>query len=113
MKTAIILFLFACFSANAQKTKLLIAEKVRFDGINIKENAKIDEEIKDNMATFLGFGFNLSVKGIDENVQKENKTKQKSAVRFQVGFQMPKFIKTNPPQKVFKAGWDLGIMNEK
>lgn len=86
MKTAIILFLFACFSANAQKTKLLIAEKVRFDETNIKENAKIDEEIKDNMGTFLGFGFNFSVKGVDEKVKEDSKTKQKSAVRFQVGF---------------------------
>lgn len=110
MKKTIILLLFSCFSANAQKTKLLIAEKVRFDETNIKENAKIDEEIKDNMGTFLGFGFNLSVKGVDEKIKEENKTKQKSAVRFQVGFQMPKFIKTKPPQKVFKLGWDVGIL---
>jgi hypothetical protein len=110
MKKAIILLLFSCFPATAQKTKLLIAEKVRFEETNVKENDKIDEEIKDKMTTFLGFGFDLSVKGVEEKVQEENKTKQKSAVRFQVGFQMPKFIKTKPPQKVFKLGWDVGIL---
>jgi hypothetical protein len=110
MKKAIILLLFSCFSATAQKTKLLIAEKVHFDEVNVNKNNKVDEEIKDNMTTFLGFGFDLSVKGVEEKVQEENKTKQKSAVRFQVGFQMPKFIKTKPPQKVFKLGWDVGIL---
>jgi hypothetical protein len=110
MKKAIFLLLFSCFSATAQKAKLLIAEKVRFNETNAKEVSKIDEEIKDKMTTFLGFGFDLSVKGVEEKVQEENKTKQKSAVRFQVGFQMPKFIKTKPPQKVFKLGWDVGIL---
>lgn len=104
--------LFGIFYSNtyAQKTKLLLAEKVKYDATNAKENEKIDQEIKDEMTTFLGFGMRLSVKGVEETVKESNGQKTKSALRLQIGFQMPKYIKTNPPQKLIKLGWDLGIL---
>lgn len=112
MKKAILLLLLGIFSSNvyAQKTKLLLAEKVKYEAINAKENEKNDQELKEEMTSFFGFGLRLSLKGVEETVKEENNQKKKSALRLQVGFQMPKYIKTQPPQKFFKVGWDLGIL---
>lgn len=112
MKKAFLLLLIGMFSSKiyAQKTKLLLAEKVKYEAVNAKENEKNDQELKEEMTTFLGFGLRLSLKGVEETVKEENSQKKKSALRLQVGFQMPKYIKTQPPQKFFKVGWDLGIL---
>jgi hypothetical protein len=46
----------------------------------------------------------------EEENSKDNKRKKKnSGYNLQVGFQLPKFIKTNPPNKIFKIGWNLGL----
>ncbi len=112
MKKPFLLLLLALFSMDiyAQKTKLLLAEKVKYEAANAKENEKNDQELKEEMTTFFGFGLRLSIKGVEETVKKESEQKKKSALRLQVGFQMPKYIKTQPPQKLFKVGWDLGIL---
>jgi len=58
MKKALLLLLLAisCTDIYAQKTKLLLAEKVKYEAINAKENEKNDQELKEEMTTFLGFG---------------------------------------------------------
>jgi hypothetical protein len=108
--TLLVLLSIFCSNAHAQKTKLLLAEKVKFEELQAKDSQKIDRELKDEMTTFFGFGIRLSLKGVEETIKDENNQKKKSALRLQVGFQMPKYIKTNPPQKLFKIGWDLGIL---
>lgn len=112
MKKPFLLLLLALFSMDsyAQKTKLLLAEKVKYEAVNAKENEKNDQELKEEMTTFFGFGLRLSLKGIEETLKEESNQKKKSVLRLQVGFQMPKYIKTQPPQKLFKVGWDLGIL---
>jgi hypothetical protein len=112
MKKPFLLLLLALFSMDiyAKKTKLLLAEKVKYEAVGAKENQKNDQELKEDMTTFLGFGLRLSLKGVEETVKEESNQKKKSALRLQVGFQMPKYIKTQPPQKFFKVGWDLGIL---
>lgn len=47
MKKAILLLLLRIFSSNvyAQKTKLLLAEKVKYESVNAKENEKNDQEL--------------------------------------------------------------------
>ena len=112
MKKIKLLVLFGVLSGNvyAQKTKLLLAEKVNFDETKSMENQKNDRELKEEMTTFLGFGLRLSIKGVEETLKENDSSKKKSALRLQFGFQMPKYIKTDPPQKLFKIGWDLGIL---
>ena len=107
-----LLFLLGCAaSAQAQKIKLLIAKKVDFEGMPEKERKDIDRELKEKMDTFLGFGLRLSVDNIEETVKTSaDKDKKKKAVRFQIGFQLHRFIKTDPPNKVFKVGWDFGAV---
>ncbi|GAB3502947.1 hypothetical protein GCM10027442_03340 [Emticicia fontis] len=97
--------------AQEQKKKFFVAEKVNYDAKNAKENKENDDELKDEMTNFLGFGFRLSITNVEEKINNAtDKDKKKVGLRFQVGFQMPKFIKTKPPQKLFKAGMDVGIV---
>lgn len=97
--------------AQEQKKKFLVAEKINYDNRSAKENKENDDELKDEMTNFLGFGFRLSIRNVEEKANSSAKDeKKKVGLRFQVGFQMPKFIKTNPPQKLFKAGMDVGIV---
>lgn len=115
MKKLILLFiLFAgTLSAHGQKKKFLVAEKIKYEEKSEKENKENDEELKDEMTTFLGFGFRLSIKDVEEPIKESgtgNQEKKKVGLRFQIGFQMPSFIKTKPPQKLFKAGMDVGIV---
>jgi len=107
-----LLFLLGCgASAQAQRTKLLIAKKVDFEGMPEKERKATDQELKEEMDTFLGFGYRLSVDNVEETVKTAaEKDKKKKAVRLQIGFQFPRFIKTDPPDKVFKVGWDFGFV---
>jgi hypothetical protein len=98
-------------SAQAQKKKFFVAEKINYETKSAKENKENDEELKDEMTNFLGFGFRLSITNVEEKVNDSaNKDKKKVGLRLQIGFQMPKFIRTNPPQKLFKAGMDVGIV---
>ncbi len=115
MKKLILLFiLFAgTLSAHGQKKKFVVAEKIKYEEKSEKENKENDEELKDEMTTFLGFGFRLSIKDVEEPIKESgtgNQQKKKVGLRFQIGFQMPGFIKTKPPQKLFKAGMDVGIV---
>ncbi|MPR36298.1 hypothetical protein [Salmonirosea aquatica] len=107
-----LLFLLGCgASAQAQRTRLLIAKKVDFEGMPEKVRKETDQELKEEMDTFLGFGYRISVDNFEEIVKTPaDKIKKKKAVRFQVGFQLPRFIKTDPPDKVFKVGWDFGFV---
>lgn len=98
-------------SAQAQRVRLLIAKKVDFEGMPEKVRKNTDQELKEEMDTFLGFGYKVSVDNLEETVQTAaDKARKKKAVRFQVGFQLPRFIKTDPPDKVFKVGWDFGFV---
>jgi len=114
MKKFTLLILMGILSSHAyaQKKKFIVAEKIKFEEKSVQENKQNDEELKEDMDTFLGFGFRLSITNVEEPLkEKENTTqKKKVGLRFQLGFQMPKYIKTQPPQKLFKTGWDLGIV---
>ncbi|GHB72143.1 hypothetical protein [Persicitalea jodogahamensis] len=107
-----LLLLLGCgTSAQAQKVRLLIAKKVDFEEMPEKERKNIDQEMKEKMDTFLGFGLRLSVDNVEETVKTAaDKEKKKKAVRFQIGFQLHRFIKTDPPDKVFKIGWEFGAV---
>jgi hypothetical protein len=107
-----LLFLLGCGAAvQAQRVRLLIAKKVDFEGMPEKVRKNIDRELKEEMDTFLGFGLRMGVDNLEETVKTaEDKDKKKKAVRFQVGLQLPRFIKTDPPDKVFKVGWDFGFV---
>lgn len=111
-KLTILLILFiGSLSAHGQKKKFVVAEKIKYEEKSEKENKENDEELKDEMTTFLGFGFRLSITEVEEPIKEaNNQDKKKVGLRFQVGFQMPRFIKTKPPQKLFKAGMDVGIV---
>jgi hypothetical protein len=107
----LVYFFFGIFSqANAQKKGLLFSEKIDFEKqpkqIVEKENA----EITDEMDRFLGFGFHFSVKKspLDtKNVSRKNLFKEGVSVQF--GVQLPKYLKTKPPEKLIKTGWILGL----
>ncbi len=76
-----------------------------------KERRAIDREMKEKMDKFLGFGLRLSADNVEETVETAvDKDKKKNAVRFQIALQLPRFIKTDPPDKVFKVGWDFGTL---
>lgn len=97
--------------AQEKKKRFVVAEKINYEAKSAKENQENDEELKDEMTNFLGFGFRLSITNVEEKLDNsKNQDKKKLGLRFQVGFQMPRFIKTKPPQKLFKAGMDLGIV---
>ena len=87
------------------KNKATFSRKVKYEAVNAKENEKNDQELKEEMTSFSGFGLRLSLKDDEETVKEENNQKKKSALQLQVGFQMPNYIKTQPPQKFFKVGW--------
>jgi hypothetical protein len=109
----ILLFLFLVVSfgqAYAQRKSLVFSEKIDFEKqpkqIVEKENA----EITDEMDRFLGFGFHFSVKKspLDaKNVSRKNIFKEGVSVQF--GIQLPKYLKTKPPEKLIKTGWNLGL----
>lgn len=111
-KAFLILFLLIAsgVGVQAQKAKILLAKKVNFDGMSVNDEQKIDRKMKEEMDTFLGFGLKIGVDNVEETVKTDNQQKKKSAMRFQVGLQLPKFIKTDPPNKVFKVGWDFGVV---
>jgi len=114
MKKLILLFFLVAagsLSAYGQKKKFFVAEKINYDEKTEKEKKETESELKDEMTTFLGFGLRLSITNVEEKLKDPaNQDKKKMGLRFQVGFQMPKFIKTDPPQKLFKAGMDVGIV---
>jgi hypothetical protein len=107
-----LLFLLGCgASAQAQWVKLLIAKKVNFEEMPEKVRKDIDRELQEDMDTFMGFGLKMGIDKLEETVKTEtDKEKKKKAVRFQVGLQLPRFIKTDPPDKVFKVGLDFGFI---
>ncbi|RYU97074.1 hypothetical protein [Emticicia agri] len=104
-----LLLMGGALSAQEKKKKLFVAEKVNYDAKTAKENKETEDELKDEMTNFLGFGFRLSITNMEEKLE-DRKDKKKVGLRFQIGFQMPRFIKTDPPQKLFKAGMDVGIV---
>ena len=107
----ILMLIGGTLSAQEKKKKFIVAEKINYESKSARENKENDEELKDEMTSFLGFGFRLSITNLEENVDNsKNQDKKKVGLRFQVGFQMPRFIKTKPPQKLFKAGMDVGIV---
>jgi hypothetical protein len=116
MKTKIVFFtlnflLILIFTTHAQnkpkRQKIIVLER------NDKENDKnIENRLREDMGRFLGFGMNVSLDSMEQEEEnsKDNKRKKKnSGYNLQVGFQLPKFIKTNPPNKIFKIGWNLGL----
>ena len=107
-----LLFLLGCgASAQAQRVRFLIAKKVDFERMPEKERKDLDRALKEEMDPFLGFGLRLKIDDFEETVKTvAAKDKKKKAVRFQVGLQLPRFIKTEPPDKVFKVGWDFGFV---
>jgi len=106
-----LMLLGGALSAQEKKKKFFVAEKIDYDAKSEKEIKQTDAELKDEMTTFLGFGLRFSITNVDESLTPGDKEdKKKTGLRFQVGFQMPKFIKTKPPQKIFKAGMDVGVV---
>lgn len=104
------LLVVTCCAAQAQKTKILAGDKVNYSAMSEQELAKTDEQLSKNMDLVLGFGLKLKVIKVEEEVQLKNTTKEKNAVRFQIGLKLPRFINTDPPDKVFKIGWDFGMV---
>lgn len=104
------LLVFTCSAIQAQKTKILAGDKVNYSEMSEQELAKTDEQLSKNMDLVLGFGLKLKVIKVEEEVQLKNATKEKNAVRFQIGLKLPRFINTDPPDKVFKIGWDFGVV---
>jgi hypothetical protein len=79
-----------------------------------KETNKVnDNKFREDMGRFMGFGIGLTLDSVEEeeeNNSTDNKRKKKnSGYNLQMGFQLPRFVKTNPPNKVFKVGWKLGF----
>jgi len=96
--------------ANAQKKGLLFSEKIDFEKQSKQIIEKIDAEMTDEMDRFLGFGFHFSVNKspLDaKNVSRKKFFKEGVSVHF--GVQLPKYLKTKPPEKLIKTGWILGL----
>lgn len=111
MKLLLLFLLVFTFSAtNAQKTKILAGDKVNYDKMTENELAKTNESLSKNMDLVLGFGLKVKVIKVEEEVTLKKEVKEKNALRFQVGLKLPGFIKTDPPDKVFKIGWDFGFV---
>lgn len=96
--------------ANAQKKGLLFSEKIDFDKQPKQIVEKQEAEITEEMDRFLGFGFHFSVKKVPlETQNSDRKNKIKEGISVQFGFQMPKYLRTKPPEKLLKAGWKMGL----
>ncbi|MFB0947229.1 MAG: hypothetical protein ACI9V1_000627 [Spirosomataceae bacterium] len=61
------------------------------------------------MDLVLGFGLKIKVVKVEQKVKSKDADKERNAVRFQIGLKLPRFINTDPPDKVFKIGWDFGV----
>lgn len=99
--------MFVLGHANAQRRKLLFSEKIDFEKQPKDIVQKLDSEMTEEMDRFLGFGFHFSVKRLSTKNITETKKKDGLSVNF--GFQLPKYLKTKPPEKLLKAGWNLGL----
>jgi hypothetical protein len=96
--------------ANAQRKGLLFSEKIDFDKQPKQIVEKQEAEITEEMDRFLGFGFHFSVKKVPlESQNSDRKNKIKEGISLQLGFQMPKYLRTKPPEKLLKAGWKMGL----
>lgn len=96
--------------ANAQKKSLLFSEKIDFDKQPKQIIEKQDTEMTDEMDRFLGFGLHFSVKKVPlESQNSDRKNKIKEGISLEFGFQMPKYLRTKPPEKLLKAGWKIGL----
>lgn len=108
--TIILFTTLGAFAQSSKRSKLIVLEKANLDDTTKVENKGLDNEMKEDMNRFLGFGMHVSLKEREESAHNvANSKKKKSGVTLQMGFQLPKFIKTDPPNKVFKLGWNLGI----
>jgi hypothetical protein len=112
MKTLLQFILFGLFftfsfvaHAQNQPTKQKAISLKRSENDNTQA---IDNKLKEDMGRFLGFGMNVIVDPIEKEDTEKKKTK-KAGYNLQIGFQLPKFIKTNPPNKLYKIGWSLGV----
>ncbi len=111
MKLFLLFLLVFSFGATyAQKTKILAGDKVEYDKMTKNELAKTDESLSKNMDLVLGFGLKVKVIKVQEELSMKKELKEKKALRLQVGLKLPLFIKTDPPDKVFKIGWDFGFV---
>jgi hypothetical protein len=111
MKLMFTLLLFLTFGASqAQKAKILAGDKVEYDKMSRQELAKTDAELSRNMDLVLGFGLKIKVIQVEQKIKSKDADKEKNAVRFQIGLKLPRFINTDPPDKVFKIGWDFGVV---
>lgn len=112
MKIVLTILLVLTFGASrAQQTKIVAGDKVDYDKMSKQELAKTDQELSRNMDLVLGFGLKIKVVKVAEEVKSKNElSKEKNALRFQIGMKLPQFIKTDPPDKVFKIGWDFGVV---
>lgn len=112
MKKAITLFVFfwavsvkGVSQIASSKKKAIVMEKTDIE--NIKG---IDDQMKNDMSRFLGFGMHIAIKNTNKVVVKTAKNDNpKPDFVLQMGFQLPEFIRTNPPDKVFKIGWAIGF----
>ena len=104
-----VLLLCGALRVNAQG-KILAGKKVDYDKMSKKELAKTDQVLSHNMDQVLGFGLKLKVVKVEKEVSVNDVKKEKNALRFQIGLKLPQFIKTDPPDKVFKLGWDFGVV---
>ncbi|MCU0326083.1 MAG: hypothetical protein MUF45_12645 [Spirosomaceae bacterium] len=109
--TIILFATLGAFAQSSKRNKLIVLEKANLDDTTKVENKGLDNEMKEDMNRFLGFGMHVSLKEREEETSQNvaNSKKKKSGVTLQMGFQLPKFIKTDPPNKVYKLGWNLGI----
>jgi hypothetical protein len=96
--------------ANAQRKGLLFSEKIDFEKQPKQIIEKEEAEITEEMDRFLGFGFHFSVKTVplaSQNSDRKNKIKE--GISVPLGFYMPKYLRTKPPEKLLKAGWKMGL----
>lgn len=106
----IVILFFGALRTHAQETKILAGKKVDYDTMNKKELAKTNHELSKDMDLVLGFGLKMKVVKVEQEVELNNAKKEKNALRFQIGLKLPRFINTDPPDKVFKVGWDFGVV---
>ena len=106
----VIILMSVFVQTNAQKKGLLFSEKIDFEKQPKQIIEKQDTEMTDEMDRFLGFGFHFSVKKVPlESQNSVLKNKIKEGISVQFGFQMPKYLRTKPPEKLLKAGWKMGL----
>lgn len=106
----IVLFSFVTTHSSGQKSKVLLGDKVDYEKMSKQDLADTNEDLAQNMDVVLGFGLKLKVAKIENEVEVDQTKKEKNAVRFQIGLKLPQFINTDPPDKIFKIGWDFGVV---